>query len=227
MRWKNDNVHGVLLGGSAWTPCIKEARSSSLFLVLFTAKRILSYLSHPASQMFSKLLALGLGALAVVHAAPAFSFQTPLLSCSVNLDASVAPVQSLDVRQYWIYNAAFERRPLRVFAPHEDVSVGPEVPGEFARWLITPGKPGSNEYTFTNVGAYADIKVEKGMLHSTTVGQGDNFVISPAGEGMFTIQVPNEDKVWTVTPGGSASNVFLRPARGGSDSRWILERAFD
>ncbi|KAF7350836.1 hypothetical protein MSAN_01645500 [Mycena sanguinolenta] len=84
--------------------------------------------------MFSKLLALGLGALAVARAAPAFSFQTPLLSCSVNLDASVAPVKSFEAGEYMIYNDIFGDRPLRVSAPRQPGLGWLRVPGRF--WKV-------------------------------------------------------------------------------------------
>ncbi|KAF7350838.1 hypothetical protein MSAN_01645800 [Mycena sanguinolenta] len=191
--------------------------------------------------MFSKFLALGLGALAFVRAAPALSFQTPLLSCSVNLDAVLTtvslfvtthnthhpsslspPVKSLDGGQYMFYNEAFGDRPLRVFAEDEAVWVGPEDPGDYARWSFTPsGNRGSEEYTINNIGSGTRAKIEKGMIYST-IGQGDSFIIAPAGEGMSTIQVPNDDKVWTVTPGGSKSNVFLRTGRRVNESLWRI-----
>ncbi|KAF7350854.1 hypothetical protein MSAN_01647500 [Mycena sanguinolenta] len=175
--------------------------------------------------MFSKLLALGLGALAVVHAAPAFSFQTPLLSCSVNLDASIAPVKAFNAipsGNYRIYNEAFGQRPLRVFGPDQAVWVGPEVPGDYAKWFIAPsGNPGSNEYIISNIGSKTGTKVTRGMVVSTA-GKGDSFTISPAGEGTYTIQIPNEDEVWTVNGGDSVSNVFLGREQGEIESRWIF-----
>jgi len=175
--------------------------------------------------MFSKLLALGLGALAVVRAAPALSFQTQLLSCSVNLDAVPAPATSFAAGQYMTYNEAFEQRPLRVFAPDQAVWVGPEVPGDFARWSIVPsGNPGSNEYTIRNIGSNTGTKVKEGKVVSTA-GQGDSFTISPAGDGEFTIQVPAQDAVWTTIPEGASSYVYLAHQRGGSESKWRIVRA--
>ncbi|KAJ6497366.1 hypothetical protein C8R45DRAFT_1211272 [Mycena sanguinolenta] len=188
--------------------------------------------------MFSKLLALGLSAPAVVRAAPA-----PLsrLSCSPAVSTSTwclemfpsfatkdaddlqsAPVKSLAAGQYMIYNEGFEQRPLRVFAPDQAVWVGPEVPGNFARWSIA--QSGSNEYPIRNIGSYTGTKVKEGKVVSTT-GQGDSFIISPAGDGEFTIQVPNQDAVWTVIPEGQASYVYLAHQRGGSESKWRIVRA--
>jgi hypothetical protein len=67
---------------------IKAAESILLFLVLFTLKRTSANSSLVSSfesflKMFSKVLAFGLAALTLVHAAP--SLQAPILSCSVNL----------------------------------------------------------------------------------------------------------------------------------------------
>ncbi|KAJ6497333.1 hypothetical protein C8R45DRAFT_1093729 [Mycena sanguinolenta] len=174
--------------------------------------------------MFSKLVAFGLGALAVVRAAPAVSFQNSLLSCSVNLDASVAPVKSCNAiaplaePKYRIYNEAFGNNP---------VFVGLEDPGVYGTWWIAPsGNPGSNEYIITNAGLRTRAEVNGGAV-ATTDGEGDSFTISPAGEGTFTIQVPNEDKVWTVIPAGRASAVYLRPQDGSLAAKWRLVPVLD
>ncbi|KAF7346695.1 hypothetical protein MSAN_01807300 [Mycena sanguinolenta] len=175
--------------------------------------------------MFSKLLAFGLGALAVVRAAPSLSFQTQYLSCSVNLDGSVATVKSFDALEpgkYTIWNDGLHPPgPLYAYSPDSLLMAGPASVSPTI-WSITPsGNPGSNQYTITasNIGT----KVSKGMIVSTT-GQSDSFTISPAGEGRFTIQVPNEDEVWSVYSAGvaSASNVFLQPEMGEIDSRWTF-----
>ncbi|KAF7350822.1 hypothetical protein MSAN_01644100 [Mycena sanguinolenta] len=55
-------------------------------------------------------------------------------------------------------------------------------------------------------------------------GQGDSFSIEPAGDGTYTIKVPNEDKVWTVNPLKAYSAASLRPQNGGIKTRWKFER---
>ncbi|KAF7364104.1 hypothetical protein MSAN_01069400 [Mycena sanguinolenta] len=111
----------------------------------------------PSFIMFSKVLAFGLGALALVRAAPAFSFQTPMLSCNVNLDAAVAPVTSNAIQpgQYKIYNEAFGYAQLRSYSLNEPIFVSytREEPGPFGMWnVIQTGSPGSNEYKIVNLG---------------------------------------------------------------------------
>ncbi|KAF7364105.1 hypothetical protein MSAN_01069500 [Mycena sanguinolenta] len=104
--------------------------------------------------MFSKVLAFGLGALAIVRAAPAFSFQTPMLSCSVNLDASVAPVTSnaIEPGQYKIYNEAFGDYLLRSYGVGQPilVSYSSEDLGPYEMWNVIP--VGTNEYKIVNLG---------------------------------------------------------------------------
>ncbi|KAF8190209.1 hypothetical protein K438DRAFT_1763228 [Mycena galopus ATCC 62051] len=89
--------------------------------------------------MFSKILAFGLGALALVNAAPAvFSFQTPMLSCSVNvLGTSQAVVKSFDKfpgpGKYKISNKAFPDLQLRANVPLQPVTASSpgQDPGPF------------------------------------------------------------------------------------------------
>ncbi|KAJ6497322.1 hypothetical protein C8R45DRAFT_1211248 [Mycena sanguinolenta] len=60
----------------------------------------------------------------------------------------------------------------------------------------------------------------KGMVVSVR-DRGDSFTISSADDDTYTIQVPNEDKVWTVIlAGGEAAGVFLRPQVGAVTARW-------
>ncbi|KAJ6497348.1 hypothetical protein C8R45DRAFT_1093742 [Mycena sanguinolenta] len=173
--------------------------------------------------MFSKLLAFGLGALAVVGAVPAVLSQKPLLSCSVNFETSVAPVESfaaIEPGEYMIYNEAFGKNPVRAYTPNFPAFVSLEDPGAFGIWWVEPsGYPGSNEYTMTNTGLHTQAKVRETVVVSTD-GQGDSFAIWPAGEGTFT--VPDEDKVWTVVPAGKRSPVYLRPQVGALAAKWRL-----
>ncbi|KAF7346696.1 hypothetical protein MSAN_01807400 [Mycena sanguinolenta] len=110
-----------------------------------------------------------------------------------------------------------------VNGPNDFLRVMPDA-GSFAIWSIAPsGNPGSNEYTFTHTATNTAIIASRGILVSTN-GPGDSFTISPAGEGTFTIQVPNQDKVWTVFTGSSDSTVFLQAETGEIQSRWKFVR---
>ncbi|KAF7350832.1 hypothetical protein MSAN_01645100 [Mycena sanguinolenta] len=184
--------------------------------------------------MFSKLPAFGLGALAVVRAAPALSFQTPLLSCSVNLDASVAPVKSfntIEPGKYMIYNAWIygANNPLRAYNPEELVFSDFEDPGKFGQWWIAPSEnPGADEYTFTNVGLGTHASIEQDFYQGiiTTQGQGDSFAIEPADDGTFTIRAPNKDQVWTAVAEGQVL-VYLQSQQDGDEQRWRLVPVYD
>ncbi|KAJ6497297.1 hypothetical protein C8R45DRAFT_1093692 [Mycena sanguinolenta] len=158
--------------------------------------------------MFSKILAFGLGALAIVRAAPASSIQMPVLSCSINLDTS-ASAKSFDPilpGKYLIYNEAHEGEfQLNTYTPVEPIFVmrTREFPGPYGIWEVAPsGKWGSNEYTITNTGInalqFVDLKGQ--VATSLKFSEGDSFSIEPAGGDTFTIKVPNEDKVWAVNP---------------------------
>ncbi|KAF7364098.1 hypothetical protein MSAN_01068800 [Mycena sanguinolenta] len=173
--------------------------------------------------MFSKVLAFGLGALALVRAAPVFSFQTPMLSCSVNVDASVAPVTSnaIEPGVYKIYNEAFGPAQLRSYTLNTPIYVSytREEPGPFGLWNVI--SVGSNEYKIVNAGLSSVALVSQGqIITEPRQGGGDNFAIEPAGEGMFTIQLPDRDRVWTVDASGPRSDVSLKPQDGASEARW-------
>ncbi|KAF7350733.1 hypothetical protein MSAN_01634400 [Mycena sanguinolenta] len=183
--------------------------------------------------MFSKVLAFGLGALAIVRAAPAFSFQMPMLSCSPNFDTSVAAVKAnaIEPGRYLLYNEAWgDKQPsqLRGYAVGEPVFVAYSdlEPGVFGVWdVIHSESEGSDEYRLVNLGLRAAASVFKDQV--VTSQSGENFEIEPAGNGLFTIKVPNENLVWTVdTPNINRlkSNVYLRQQVGALAAKWKLVR---
>ncbi|KAF7341558.1 hypothetical protein MSAN_02052600 [Mycena sanguinolenta] len=173
--------------------------------------------------MFSKVLAFGLGALALVSAAPASPsfFQ---LSCSTNFATSVAPAKSFDIEpgNYIIYNVANGAQ-LRSYTPEQPifVTLTRDWPGDFAiRMEKTGGK-------IANVGLRAAAKATYvgpfGKIFATQ-GNADSYSIEPAGENTFTIKVPDEDLVWAVNSNADRSDVFLKPADGTSETRWAFKR---
>ncbi|KAF7357257.1 hypothetical protein MSAN_01320900 [Mycena sanguinolenta] len=170
--------------------------------------------------MFSKVLAFGLGALALVRAAPAFSFQTPMLSCDINLPTTVGTAQSFDALEpgtYSIYNEAFGQNQLRSYRTGDAIYVSRtlEFPGPFGMWRVeTSGNPAANEYTITNVGLNAGTSATFAGEIATQPGKGNSFAIEPAGEGLYVIKVPNEDKVWTVDTQTARSSVYLKGQDG-------------
>ncbi|KAF7350812.1 hypothetical protein MSAN_01642800 [Mycena sanguinolenta] len=182
--------------------------------------------------MFSKVLAFGLGTLAIARAAPAFSFQTPMLSCNVNLatlpdaDGSsrplVLPSRSMDSsREHTIFITKLLDMTSFVATTTGNtivVSRTREFPGPFGMWKVeTSGDPAANEYTLTNIGLNAGT-----YATSQAHGKGDSFAIEPAGEGLFVIKVPNEDKVWTVDPQAVRSPVYLK-GEDGVATAWRFE----
>ncbi|KAJ6495438.1 hypothetical protein C8R45DRAFT_987340 [Mycena sanguinolenta] len=194
--------------------------------------------------MYSALAAVCLAALALVPAASAASFKftasTPMLSCSANVD--LGTVQSVSTAStsidepaagvYMIYDTLKSEMhqirthelnmPLMVARPN-----GRWLQAQF--WRLEPsGDPSSNEYTFTNVwlNGSAIVTPEGGII--TTPGPGHAFTISPAGQGTFTIQVPREDKVWTIAhlPVDllDESIIHLGPQTGEIETKWRFVR---
>ncbi|KAF8190211.1 hypothetical protein K438DRAFT_1971088 [Mycena galopus ATCC 62051] len=182
--------------------------------------------------MFSKILAFGLGALALVNAAPAvFSFQTPMLSCSVNmLGTSQAAVKSFDefsvARRYKISNKAFpdlqliarqSGGPVTLPSPGED-------PGSLGMWEILPVQDGSAGFAIINVGlnaatsSFRDVIVAGGPTPTP-------FAIQRAGEKEYVIKLPNEDKVWSL--GSPFEALHLEPQQGDAKQLWRFEAVND
>ncbi|KAJ6497306.1 hypothetical protein C8R45DRAFT_1093701 [Mycena sanguinolenta] len=183
--------------------------------------------------MFSKALAFGLGALALVRAAPALSVHNHMISCNTNFPTPVAPVKSFDTIEpgrYAIYNEAMSAQ-LRAYVFDEQifVSLTREWAGDFAVWDIQPR--GSYGYTITNVGLEAATQVAfpasryfKGKIF-TTSGPGQTFYITSAGEGYFNIKIPTW--TWCGLSIGESDQVYLKPADGGDETRWTFTRVDD
>ncbi|KAF8190214.1 hypothetical protein K438DRAFT_1971089 [Mycena galopus ATCC 62051] len=182
--------------------------------------------------MFSKILAFGLGALALVNAAPAvFSFQTPMLSCSVNmLGTSQAAVKSFDEfpgpGRYKISNTAFPDSQLvaRQMAQPVTLSSPGQGPGPIGMWDILPALDESAGYLIINVGlraatsSFRDVIVAGG----TTAAP---FAIEPAGGKEYVIKLPNEDKVWSL--GSPFEALHLEPQQGAAKQLWRFEAVND
>ncbi|KAJ6495439.1 hypothetical protein C8R45DRAFT_1072824 [Mycena sanguinolenta] len=189
-------------------------------------------------MMFSStLLAFGLSALALVRAAPAASFQAPMLSCSVELTSDIAPPSAesafgaafgdLESGVYQITNAAFGGQ-LRAYGANQPVVVGPPLnaPSTTAMWSVV--SQGGNEYTISNFRSKAGTIVTSVGTIITVPGPGAAFAVSPAGDGTYTIQVPNEDEVWAVSDdpasAGRDTPVYLKPQNGGLETKWVFKR---
>ncbi|KAJ6493292.1 hypothetical protein C8R45DRAFT_928063 [Mycena sanguinolenta] len=169
--------------------------------------------------MFSKVLAFGLSALALVRAAPE-------LTCSRG--ASVSRFRSfaaIEPGLYRIYNAAHGAE-LRSFSVGQQLftTLTHDYVGPFALWNIQQHT--EYEFTVSNVGVtesatHRELTYLKGEL-VTGPGQGDCFSIEPAGNGEFTIKLPYADAVWSIADavnGLGQAGVYLVPANGAIETR--------
>ncbi|KAF8190205.1 hypothetical protein K438DRAFT_1763224 [Mycena galopus ATCC 62051] len=180
--------------------------------------------------MFSKILAFGLGALALVNAAPAvFSFQTPMLSCSVNM-LDTAAVKSFDEfpgpGRYKISNTAFPDSQLvaRQWAQPVTLSYPGEDPGPSGVWDILPPQDGSAGYVIFNV----DLRAATSSFRDVIVAGGTTaapFAIEPAGGKEYVVKLPNEDKVWSL--GSTFEALHLEPQQGAAKQLWRFEPVND
>ncbi|KAF8189276.1 hypothetical protein K438DRAFT_2019141 [Mycena galopus ATCC 62051] len=172
--------------------------------------------------MFSKILAFGLGALALVNAATAvFSFQTPMLSCNVNmLGTSQAAVKAFDELpedhksgQYKIFNKAFPDlhlvarqalQPVMLSFPGED-PVGDRIMG--GRILLR------------NVGINAGMEFSGYDIIAWSSG-GSAFAVERAGE-EYVIKLIHEDLVWSL--GSSSDKLHVESRQGLPKQLWHFQ----
>ncbi|KAJ6615144.1 hypothetical protein B0H10DRAFT_87040 [Mycena sp. CBHHK59/15] len=159
--------------------------------------------------MFSKILALGLCALALTHAAP--SLQMSMVSCSVNVETSQAVGVQPDITPgyYQIYNAVPQLGLLRSYKAGEPIFVSAtrEWPGPFGNWEV---KKVGDYQTIRNVGLDANIRGRNGDGDLTTgSGPGQPFVIEPAYGDFYVVRDPADNKVWTTDGNPIRSNVHL------------------
>ncbi|KAJ6479170.1 hypothetical protein DFH09DRAFT_1108159 [Mycena vulgaris] len=126
---------------------------------------------------------------------------------------------------YRIFNDA-TRTTLRSYLKDDPivVSATKENPGSFELWEVKSAVDGSNQYTIFNVGGLktSTFARDDGLLISGNPGGArDSFSIERAGDGVFLVRVPNEDKVWTVAnPIDVRSSVKLYPQTGASNQNW-------
>ncbi|KAF8188878.1 hypothetical protein K438DRAFT_2145910, partial [Mycena galopus ATCC 62051] len=194
---------------------------------LYIEARILPILLCSTYTMFSKILAFGLSALAVVNAAPvAFSFQNPMLSCSVNM-LGTAAVKSFDefpgAGLFKVSNKAFPDLRLVAGKWGKPVKLSDpgEVPDSLGVWHIQPVNDGSAEYAIFHVG----LRAATSSVRDVIIAGGNTptilFAIESAGGEDYVIKVPNEDKVWSF--GSSSGVVQLEPQQGAATQLWRFE----
>jgi hypothetical protein len=95
----------------------------------------------------------------------------------------------------------------------------------YERWEIEPFEEG---FRIRNVGTGFWLTARDGeVFGSSEFDQSDSkWYIERAGDGVFTIKVPNQDTVMTALrkKAGYPISIFLEPADGGDTQKWRLER---
>ncbi|KAF7364636.1 hypothetical protein MVEN_00332900 [Mycena venus] len=177
--------------------------------------------------MLSKLLAFGITALTLVHAAPAVNRAPLAISCSFNVQSTDtftnAIASNLERGTYLITSVPKgDKQPLRSFTVHDLAIVGPEKPGAFAEWDVHPVT--ENAVTFTNKETHLPLVVNRDVCLDTfspapPSAPATHFAVEPAGhddkgQPVYEVKLVNENLVWTV------DNVSLRPAQGKPEQLW-------
>ncbi|KAF8131747.1 hypothetical protein K438DRAFT_1998838 [Mycena galopus ATCC 62051] len=184
--------------------------------------------------MFSKVLALSLGALALLSATKAVSLQTPMFSCSVDdLGPSIerTSFQEPLSGQYTIFNPTWGSSALQVKYVWGWLALRFRYsqPANDTKWFIEPrGDEYPDEYTITNVEFEKPVCVfERFKL---ALGAPDDptsyWTILPNGKGGFTISVPDSDgeSVWSVFLMGHDidSPVLLQQKQRNPEESWVI-----
>ncbi|KAJ7121105.1 hypothetical protein C8R44DRAFT_736791 [Mycena epipterygia] len=176
--------------------------------------------------MVFKILAFGLAALNLARAASLF--QTPLISCNVNLGNKFATAGNLQpalpAGDYLIFNVATNSQ-VRSYTPNGPIFISRtrEFPGPFGTWTLEPAN--EDAFTIRNLGLGLPTFVDG----DKNVISGDNddpvsFAVESAGENTYIIKVPNADLVWTVDPNTIKSTVHLEPQSGSSAQLWTFQK---
>ncbi|KAJ7324026.1 hypothetical protein DFH08DRAFT_817498 [Mycena albidolilacea] len=173
--------------------------------------------------MFSKVLAFGLGAVALARAA---SLQTPMLVCNMNLVTSAGPGKSssaLNPGVYNIYNVASTTQ-LRSYSNDQPIFVSytREFPGPFGEWKVDPAD--SDGFTITNQGLATPTYIDDAGNIVAGTQKPEVFAINSAADGAFVVQRVNQDQVWTADGSLGRSPVTLQPQSGSEEQLWRFLR---
>ncbi|KAJ7121106.1 hypothetical protein C8R44DRAFT_920797 [Mycena epipterygia] len=176
--------------------------------------------------MVFKILAFGLAALNLARAASLF--QTPLVSCNVNLGSSqFAAAGNLQAAipegDYLIFNVVTNTQ-VRSYIPNNPIYVSQtrEFPGPFGTWTLKLA--GGDAFNIRNVGlgVYTFVDGDKNIISGDKQGPA-SFTVQPAGGNRYIIKVPNADLVWTVDEDAVTSTVHLEPQSGSPTQLWTLQ----
>ncbi|KAJ7486871.1 hypothetical protein FB451DRAFT_1535027 [Mycena latifolia] len=181
-----------------------------------------SELNTQLNEMFSKLIPLALCALSVVRAAPA------MVSCQVTIEAigqsafstkvpELAPFKIINLA---VHGSAFALEGSdNVFTQIGDIEHGPNG-------LWVGFKTGEDKYLVQNVGTGGYIKPQ-GRLIIGPRSEATEFAVERAGNNVWELKLPNEDRVWEAVYDGSSmifGYVSLRPASGEQSQHWTFAR---
>ncbi|KAJ6600319.1 hypothetical protein DFH09DRAFT_1355641 [Mycena vulgaris] len=177
--------------------------------------------------MFSKVLALGLAALTLVHAVP--TQQVPAVSFSVGIKMSVDTPKFNEVNAFngierglcFIQNVDSGAM-LRGLPDGRIIAIPGENIDLFWMWQVERAG-GSDEFTISNFALKASAIVDPhGQIVS---GESDHnsFTITPAEQGTFVVSVPGKDKVWTVDDSFPA-HVSVKGQTGHKSQQWKFIR---
>ncbi|KAJ7121100.1 kinase-like domain-containing protein [Mycena epipterygia] len=174
--------------------------------------------------MVFKILAFGLAALNLARAASLF--QTPLISCNVNLGSSkLATAGNLEpaipAGDYLIFNVATHSQ-VRSYVPNNPIFVSRtrEFPGPFGTWTLKPADEDAFNIRNVGLGVYTFVDDDKNVISGDKKGPA-SFAVQPAGGNRFVIKVPNADLVWTVDPNTIKSTFAPTDAERDGDSQLI------
>ncbi|KAF7350790.1 hypothetical protein MSAN_01640500 [Mycena sanguinolenta] len=227
----------------SWNTLAHLSCPSSLVLLTATCTSC-CYLSI---QMLSKLLAFGLGALAIARAVPAVSFDNHPLSYSLNLATAVAPIQSsdpgLELGLYRIYSDGFGWSQLFAHALDYPIYLDRLSPSPHQLGLWGVEKTADGSYLITNVGIETrtngiggcpavPIKFLYDWVGITRLDKCEPLLIKPAGKSgeddTYTIASLHSDLVWTADTRSDVhiSHVDLQSRDSVPDdaSRWIFRK---
>ncbi|KAJ7250688.1 hypothetical protein C8J57DRAFT_1521094 [Mycena rebaudengoi] len=166
--------------------------------------------------MFSKIILLALCALLSVHAFPSSPVTPDLAPSNLRRPVGIKIINSAVNGSAFTFNVPHGAYPAEVL-----IQGGNTHNGLWERYTV-----GVDKYTFKNdasgewitVGDEGHLVTVPGVAHATV------FAIESAGGG--ELKSPYADEVWEALYDGTSpiyGRVVLRPARGSSYQRWILE----
>ncbi|KAJ7485725.1 hypothetical protein FB451DRAFT_64047 [Mycena latifolia] len=171
--------------------------------------------------MFSKILALGLAALTLVHAAP--SMEALKVSCSVDLSTSVrtptfTKFGAIEPGNYFIVNVKTGTALINHGIGPIVVSDSPKSAGNLGKWRVELAESSSAYKILNLVGAPTFVDSDQGRVFcGRRSGPSDPFTITSAGHDAFFISVASDSEiVWTTVHVDIGNSPVMVKGRNGS-----------